>query len=205
MTGRIDVLCVDDHIVVRVGLSTIIDQQPDMSVVAHAADGAEAVQQYRDCRPSIVLMDLRLPEMDGFQATRAIRQVDPAARIIVLTMFEGDEDMRRAVEAGAAGYLLKDTLADNLLHAIRTVHQGGKVFPARAPLIGHKGHVLTRREEEVIRMLGKGMKNRDIAASLGISDETIQAHMRSIFAKLEVHDRTTALAVALRRGIIHLD
>ena len=205
MTGRIEVLCVDDHIVVRVGLSTIIDQQPDMTVVAHAADGDEAVQQVQKCRPSIVLMDLRLPGMDGFQATRAICQVDPAARIIVLTMFEGDEDMRRAGEAGAAGYLLKDTLADNLLHAIRTVHQGGKVFPTRALLTGHKGQVLTRREEEVIRMLGKGMKNRDIAASLGISDETIQAHMRSIFAKLEVHDRTTALAVALRRGVIHLD
>ena len=205
MTGGIDVLCVDDHIVVRVGLSTIIDQQPDMQVVAHAADGDEAVQQVQKCRPSIVLMDLRLPGMDGFQATRAIRQVDPAARIIVLTMFEGDEDMRRADEAGAAGYLLKDTLADNLLHAVRTVHQGGKVFPAGTPLIGHKGQVLTRREEEVIRMLGKGMKNRAIAAALGISDETIQAHMRSIFAKLEVHDRTTALAVALRRGIIHLD
>ena len=205
MTGRIEVLCVDDHIVVRVGLSTIIDQQPDITVVAHAADGDEAVQQYRKHRPSIVLMDLRLPGTDGFQATRAIRQGDPAARIIVLTMFEGDEDIRRAVEAGASGYLLKDTLADNLIQAIRTVHQGGKVFPARPPLMGNKGQVLTRREEEVIRMLGKGMKNRDIATFLGISDETIQAHMRSIFVKLEVHDRTTALAVALRRGIIHLD
>jgi two-component system NarL family response regulator len=193
MTDRIGVLCVDDHIVVRVGLSTIIDQQPDMKVVAHAADGEQAV------------LDLRIPGMDGFQATRAIRQVDPAARIIVLTMFEGDEDMRRAVEAGAAGYLLKDTLADNLLRAIRTVHQGGTLLPAAEPLTGHKGQVLTRREEEVIRLLGKGMKNRDIAAALGISDETIQAHMRSIFLKLEVHDRTTALAVALRRGIVHLD
>lgn len=205
MTGRITVLCVDDHIVVRVGLSTIIDQQPDMKVVAHAADGDEAVQQYRRVRPSIVLMDLRLPGTDGFQATRAIRQIDPFARIIVLTMFEGDEDMRRAVEAGASGYLLKDALADNLLRAIRTVHQGGKAFPKRAPLVGSRGQVLTRREEDVMRMLGKGMKNRDIAAALGISDETIQAHMRSIFVKLEVHDRTTALAVALRRGIIHLD
>jgi len=205
MTDRIGVLCVDDHIVVRVGLSTIIDQQPDMKVVAHAADGEQAVQEYRKHRPSVVLMDLRIPGMDGFQATRAIRQVDPAARIIVLTMFEGDEDMRRAVEAGAAGYLLKDTLADNLLRAIRTVHQGGTLLPAAEPLTGHKGQVLTRREEEVIRLLGKGMKNRDIAAALGISDETIQAHMRSIFLKLEVHDRTTALAVALRRGIVHLD
>jgi DNA-binding NarL/FixJ family response regulator len=198
-------MCVDDHIVVRVGLSTIIDQQPDMHVVAHASDGDEAVQQYRKHHPSVVLMDLRLPGMDGFQATKAIRQVDPAARIVVLTMFEGDEDMRRAVEAGASAYLLKDTLADNLVNIIRSVHQGGKVFPNRVPPKGSKGHVLTRREEEVIRMLGKGMRNREIATAMGISEDTIQAHMRSIFAKLEVHDRTTALAVALRRGIIHLD
>jgi DNA-binding NarL/FixJ family response regulator len=205
MAARISVLCVDDHIVVRVGLSTIIDHQPDMKVVAHASDGDDAVQQFRTHRPSVVLMDLRLPGKDGFQATRAIRQIDPAARIIVLTMFEGAEDMRRAVEAGASGYLLKDTLADNLVHAIRTVHQGGKAFPLRGPQIGNKGQALTRREEEVIRLLGRGLKNRDIAVSLGISEDTIQAHMRSIFLKLEVHDRTTALAVALRRGIIHLD
>jgi len=205
MAGRIGVLCVDDHIVVRVGLSTIIDQQADMHVIAHASDGDDAVQQYRKHHPSIVLMDLRLPGKDGFQATRAIRLVDPVARIIVLTMFEGAEDMRRAAEAGASGYLLKDTLADNLVHAIRTVHQGGKAFPPRGPLTGSKAQALTRREEEVIRLLGRGLKNRDIAVSLGISEDTIQAHMRSIFLKLEVHDRTTALAVALRRGIIHLD
>lgn len=205
MTERIGVMCVDDHIVVRVGLSTIINQQPDMQVVAHASDGGEAVQQFRKHRPHVVLMDLRLPGTDGFQATKAIRQVDPGARIIVLTMFEGDEDIRRAVEAGASAYLLKDTLADNLVHVIRAVHQGGKVFPAHAPGGANKGQMLTRREEEVIRMLGKGMRNREIAAAFGISEDTIQAHMRSIFAKLEVHDRTTALTVALRRGIVHLD
>src|SRR5688572_25028283 len=185
---RIRIMCVDDHIVVRVGLTTIISQQPDMEVVAYASDGDEAVTQFLKHRPTVTLMDLRLPGMDGFEATRAIRQHDPNARIVVLTMFEGDEDVRRAIEAGASGYLLKDTLADNLINVIREVRAGRRALGPAAAKVDKRRHaaVLTAREEQVIRLLGRGLRNRDIANTLGISEETIQAHMRSIFAKLDV-------------------
>ncbi len=206
MSERIRVLCVDDHIVVRIGLATIVNQQDDMEIVGHAATGDEALRRFVELRPNVTLMDLRLPGTDGFETTRAIRGIDPQARIVVLTMFAGDEDVRRAIDAGASGYLLKDTLADNLVKVIRDVHAGRLALPGMAGRSSRPApSVLTAREEDVVRMLGRGMRNKDIAVALRISEETVQAHMRSIFGKLGVHDRTTALAVALRRGIIHMD
>ena len=202
----IRILAVDDHMVVRQGLSAIIDGQPDMDIVAFATDGREAVDQYRRLQPDIVLMDLQLPRMSGFEAIREIRQQDARARIVVLTMDHGDEDVHRAVHAGAAAYLLKDTLADSLVQVIRDVYAGREpaaTLTANAPS-GRTAAVLTAREQEIMQFVAKGMRNREIGTVLGISEETIQGHMKSIFAKLQVHDRTAALACAIRRGIVHL-
>jgi two-component system, NarL family, response regulator len=196
------ILCVDDHAVVREGLATIIATQPDMEVVGTANDGAHAIDAYRQWRPDVVLMDLHLPLMSGFEAIRAIRREDPQARIIVLTMYDGEEDVHRALSAGAAAYLLKDTLADDLIHTLRQVY----TRPAAAgPAERAKGVALTRREEQVMQALARGLRNKEIAADMGLSQDTVQMHIKSIFSKLGVHDRTAALAVAIRRGIVHLD
>lgn len=173
-----------------------------MELVGTADDGIEAVKEYRRHHPDVVLMDLGLPNMSGVEAIRAIRSEDSEARIIVLTVYQGDEELQSALEAGASQYLLKDTLADDLMEAIRKVHSE----PPKDSQAGTTTRpALTRRELDVMRLLAKGMRNKEIAVALGIAQETVQAHIKSIFAKLCVHDRTAALAVALRRGIIHLD
>jgi two-component system NarL family response regulator len=196
------ILCVDDHAVVREGLSAIIAAQPDMEVVGNATDGIGAVDEYVRCRPDVVLMDLNMPRMSGFEAIRAIRREDPLARIIVLTMYHGEDDIHRAIDAGAAAYLIKDTLADHLVQTLRQVIQS---TPPVALVTLPERVSLTRREEQVMQALAKGMRNKEIAALLCLSQDTIQMHVKSIFLKLGVHDRTAALAMAIRRGIVHIE
>ena len=204
---RIRVLCVDDHRIVREGIAIIIGRQPDMEVVGLAATGDEAIASYQRVRPDVTLMDLQLGSVSGVEATRAICGADPTARIIVLTMYQGDEDIYRALEAGAATYLLKDTLSDDLVRIVRQVHAGE--HPVRPDVQARLAEratrpALTPREIQVIGLISEGMRNKEIAASLGISEETAQVHVKNILAKLHVQDRTAAVTVALRRGIIHL-
>ena len=207
-SARIRVLCVDDHRIVREGIALMIGREPDMTVVGCAATGEESVALFREHRPDITLMDLQLGSMSGVEAIRVIRLEDPAARVIVLTMSRADEDVYRALEAGAATYLLKDTAFEDLVHTVREVHAGRhpEISPdMKAQLEVRAGRpVLTPREMQVIELVRRGLRNREIAASLGISEETVQSHVKNILAKLEVADRTAAIDVALRRGIIHV-
>lgn len=203
----IRVLCVDDHHLMREGISRIVGVQPDMTVVAEAATGEQAVEQFRQHRPDVTLMDLQLPTMSGLQAIRAIRDLRPDARIVVLTMYQGDEDVHCALEAGAMGYLLKDTLPDDLIRVIREVHAGQRAIPPEiAAVLGARASqpTLTSRELQVLELLATGNRNKEIAAELGISGDTASAHIKSIFLKFRVHDRTAALAEAIRRGVIHI-
>ena len=204
----IRVFCVDDHALVRDGIALIVDSQPDMKVVASAATGAEAVARFRIHRPDVTLMDLQLPKMTGTEAIRAIRAETPDARIIVLTMYHGDEDIYQALEAGAATYLLKDTLSRDLIRIIREVHAGGRPIPAEiADSLARRPSQasVTPREREVLKAMAEGMRNKEIAAVLGITEETVHAHVKNIFFKLKVRDRTAALTAAIRRGIMRLD
>lgn len=206
-TPPIRVLCVDDHRIVREGVGLIIDREPDMQVVASAATGEEAVALFTRERPDVTLMDLQLPTMSGIEAIQAIRREDPDAHIIVLTMYQGDEDIHRAISAGAATYLLKDTLSDDLIRYVREVHSGRR--PIRADVKARLDEraaapTLTPREIQVMELVAEGKRNKEIAPLLGISEETVQVHMRNIFAKLKVSERTAALNVALRRGIVHI-
>jgi DNA-binding NarL/FixJ family response regulator len=201
-TPRIRVLCVDDHRIVREGLTLIINRQPDMDVVGSAADGEEAVQLFARLSPDVTLMDLQLGTI------RAIRRQNPAARIVVLTLHQGDEDIHRALEAGATTYLLKDTVSDDLVRVVRQVHAGGHpLMPTVEARLAERaaGPTLTRRELQVIELISQGMRNRQIAASLGISAETAHVHVRNILSKLKVNDRSGAINVALRRGMIHIE
>lgn len=202
---RINVLCVDDHVVVRQGLTAIVNRHPDLNVVAVAGSAGDAVDQYEKYHPDITLMDLRLPDASGFEAIRRIRQLDPQARIIVLTMYEGDVDIRRALEAGAAAYLMKKTLAVHLIRTIREVYQSPTIPLVANNPAGGRATLLTPREVDVMERVAQGLRDKEISASLGISEETVGAHMRRIFTKLEVHDRTSALTAAIRLGIVHVD
>jgi two-component system, NarL family, response regulator len=205
---RIRIVCVDDHSIVRDGVALIINRQHDMRVVGSAATGEEAIALYDKERPDIVLMDLRLRTMSGLEAIKAIHSKDEQARIIVLTMYDGDEHIYRALAAGATAYLLKDTLADDLVRVVREVHAGLKPVEedVQAKLAERESHpVLSPREMEVIQFLVEGKRNKEIAQSLAISQETVQVHLKNIYAKLHVSDRTAALSVALRRGMVKLD
>jgi two-component system NarL family response regulator len=207
-TSRIRVLLVDDHRIVREGLAMVIDRQPDMRVIATASSGDEAIEQFQQHRPDATIMDLQLGKTSGVDAIRSIRELDPAARIVVLTMMRGDEDIYRAMEAGAATYLLKDTAIEDLTRVVRDVCAGRipRVSPEiRAQMAARAERpVLTGREAEVLELVRRGLRNREIGSSLGISEETVQSHVRSILNKLDVQDRTAAVDVALRRGILHL-
>jgi len=205
MGSVIRVLVVDDHMVVRHGLEAIITEEDDMEVVGSATDGLEAVKEYRRHRPDVVLMDLQLPKVNGLEAIETIRAEDPAARIVVLTMYRGDEDCRRALRAGAAAYLLKDTIASELVQVIRQVYAGKVTSSADLLPSQRSDSLLTAREVQLVEFLAKGMRNKEIASAMGITEGTVLTHLKSIFAKLQVHDRTSALAAAARRGIVHLD
>ena len=204
----IRVLVVDDHLMVRAGLVATLGAEPDMTVVGEASTGKEGLDLYREHQPDITLMDLRMPDMGGAEAIGRIRVEFPSAKIVVLSTYQGDEDIFRALEAGAVTYLLKDTLAEKLVAIVREVAGGGRPVP---PEIAQRltermfQPALTPREIEVLRLVAREMRNKEIAGELQISDETVQGHVKSILAKLSVHDRTEAVAVAVRRGIVHLE
>jgi DNA-binding NarL/FixJ family response regulator len=203
----IRVLSVDDHPLIRAGIAMIIENQPDMVLVAQSSSGAEAIQHYRQHRPDVTLMDLRLPDLSGIDAMLAIHADFPEARIIMLTTFDGDVEVQRAMDAGARGYFLKNTPPGELVQAIRQVHAGKKRIPVAlaAQLAEHTGEEsLTAREIEVLRWVGSGNRNRDIAEILCISEETVKVHIKHIMDKLGAKDRTQAIAIAVRRGIIQL-
>ena len=203
----IRVLCVDDHRLVREGIALIIAREPDMEVVGAASTGEEAIDLFRRTRPDITLMDLQLGTMSGVDAIRAIRREAPDARIIVLTMYHGNEDIYRAMQAGATTYLVKDMLSDDLIDVVREVYAGGRPMSAdveeklqeraRQP-------ALTAREIQVLELVAQGLRNKEIAARLEISDETVGVHMKNVLSKLNATDRTGAVNVAVRRGIIRL-
>ncbi len=203
----IRVMCVEDHRIVREGIALIINQEADMEVVAACATGDEAIALYHQVKPDVVLMDLRLGKTSGVDAIKAIRQENPNARIVVLTMYEGDEDIFRAHQAGATTYLLKDTLSSDLIRVVRAVHAGERpVLPEVQARLAERAAspTLTSREIEVLQLISEGLRNKEVGATLGIAEGTVQIHVKNIFAKLNVNDRTGAVQVAVRRGLIQM-
>jgi two-component system NarL family response regulator len=205
--GAIRIMVVDDHPVVREGFAGMIGTEPDMKLVAEARSGEEAQRLFRQHRPDVTLMDLRMPGVNGVEAIRAIRREFPQSRFIVLTTYDGDEDIYRALEAGAQAYLLKDMLCDEILAAIRAVHAGQRRIPAE---VGTRlaermsGLELSGREQQVLELVVKGQSNKEIATRLDITEATVKGHVTNILSKLGVTDRTQAAITALRRGLVHL-
>ena len=207
-SDQIRVMLVDDHPAFRTGLAALIENEPDLKVVAEAGNGTEALQIFSDRLPDVVLMDLRLPGMGGVETTMAIRKQFPEARVIILTTFDTDEDIYRAIQSGAKSYLLKDTPNVELAAAIRAVYKGEQILP---PKVANR---LARRlqradiseiEMEVLQQLMKGRSNKEMALSLFVTEDTIKARLKTLFSKLKVHDRTEAAICAIRNGIVHLE
>jgi DNA-binding NarL/FixJ family response regulator len=205
--GTIQILIADDHTVVREGLVSLVKRKSDMSVVGEATNGREAVELWKQHRPDVTLLDLRMPELDGVGTINQIRALDPNAHIVVLTTFDGDEDIYRAIKAGAKAYLLKDTAREALMECIRKVHAGETCIPATlaAKLADRvSGEALSAREIEVLQRMAAGKSNKEIGAELFISEGTVKTHVKSIFSKLDVVSRTEAVSTATRRGLIRL-
>lgn len=204
----IRVLLADDHPVVREGLAAMINRRPDMTVVAEGSNGCEAVQLFQRHQPDVTLVDLRMPEMDGLEVIGILRQQFPAARIVVLTTFDDDEDIYRALRAGAKGYLLKGAPREQLLDCIRIVHQGDSYLPSGvASRLAERvsGAELTGRELEVLRLMTLGRSNKEIGSALDIAESTVKVHVNNILHKLKVSGRTEAVTLAIRRGLVRID
>jgi DNA-binding NarL/FixJ family response regulator len=207
MTAPIRILTADDHHLIRAGVASFLATEPELEVVAEATNGEEALEKYREVQPDIVLMDLSMPVMDGLEATRAILEEFPTARIVVLTTYAGDEDIHRALDAGAMGYLLKDMLAAEVFKVIRSVMAGRRGIPptVAAKLAEHTPRIaLTPREIEVTTLIATGLTNMQIAERIGRTEETVKVHVKNILQKLGAGDRTEAVTVAVRRGFIRL-
>jgi DNA-binding NarL/FixJ family response regulator len=207
MTDKIKVMVVDDHPLMRVGVSSIVNARSDMTVVAQTGSGEEAVSLFAEHKPDITLMDLRLPGMSGVDAISAIRARHPAAKFVVLTTYEGDEDIYRALEAGARGYIIKGMPYQTLIDALLRVHTGGRFLPApvtKALQSRTPDSELSSREREVLRHLVEGFSNKEIANQLGITEATVKCHVSTILMRLNVSDRTQAVVTALQRGLVHL-
>jgi two-component system, NarL family, response regulator len=203
----IRILVAEDHLVARAGVGAIVNMQPDMKIIAEAANGQQAVELYRKHRPDVVLLDMRMPIMSGVDAAKAIRAEFPDAHMIALTTYGGDEDIRRALAAGILAYLTKDVLGDELLKAIRAVHAGQKYLPASvsAALTAQMPRPdLSAREVQVLELIVRGLANKQIAYSLNIAEHTVKNHVKNILSKLGVQDRTQAATAAIQRGIVHL-
>lgn len=208
MSKKIGILVVDDHSLMRIGLATSINVEPDMAVIAEASSGEQALELYRRHRPGVVLMDLRLPGFSGDQVTRQLCQEFPEARVIVLSTFDGHEDIFRCVQAGARSYLSKSVPLEELLRAIRAVHAGQSYLPAGiAARLVERMHSpeLSLREHEVLKLIVRGCSNKEIACQLSIAETTVKDHVSKILIKLHANDRTQASTVAIQRGIVHLD
>lgn len=203
---RIRVLCADDHPLVRKGLAAIISQEPDLELVAEAQNGRQAIELYRRYRPDVLLMDLRMPELDGITATRTILAEDSEAKILALTSYDGDQDLYQALAAGVRGYLLKETLHSEIISAIRSIHAGRKLIPADYIQTDEPAlrSALTPREIEVLKHVAQGLSNKEIGRLLGTAAGTVKIHVQNILEKLQAADRTQAVTIALRRGIVHL-
>lgn len=205
--GKIRVFCVDDHPVVRDGIAAIINLQPDMMLAGAAGNGGEALKQFVELHPDVALIDLQLPDMNGFDLIKKIKDKSPNARIVVLSSHEGDVDIQRALEAGAQGYVVKGLVREELLETIRSVHAGKRRLPASVAqnLAEHLAdEPISGRELEVLSLMASGKRNKEIAGDLSIAEDTVKMHVRNILSKLQVNDRTEAVTIALRRGIIHL-
>jgi DNA-binding NarL/FixJ family response regulator len=203
----IRVLCVDDHALVRKGIASILANEPDIELVGEADDGQSAVQMFRALRPDVVLMDLRMRDLDGIATTKAIRAESADARIIILTSYDGDQDIYRALEAGARGYLLKETAHADVVAAIRTVFAGKRLMPPEVAerLSEHFPQIaLTPRETRVLELVALGLGNREIANQLGTASGTVKMHVQNVLEKLGASDRTHAVTIAIRRGILHI-
>lgn len=203
---QIRILIADDHPVVREGLTALLNRQPEITVVAEASHGREAVELFRVHRPDIALIDLRMPELDGVGTIAAILAEERTARLIVLTTYDGDEDISRALRTGAKAYLLKDVPRQELIACVRAVYDGGTYLPSAltTKLVDHlQGAALTKRELEVLQLLGIGKSNNEIAIALAITEGTVKLHVNNIFGKLDARNRTEAVAIALRRGLLH--
>jgi two-component system, NarL family, response regulator len=208
LAEKIKVMVVDDHPLMRVGVASIVNARSDMTVVAQAGTGEEAVALFFKHKPDVTLMDLRLPGMSGVDSIRSIRETHPRARFVVLTTYEGDADIHRALEAGAQGYVIKGMPYQTLVEALQRVHTGGRFLPppvARALASRMPDSELSAREQEVLSLLASGKSNKDIASTLGISESTVKCHVSAILLRLNVSDRTEAVVTALHRGLIHLE
>ncbi len=205
--AKIRILVADDHALIRMGLVSLVNTEPDITVVAEAADGRQAVEQFAKFNPDLVLMDLRMPNTNGIEATIEIRKKSPNARVLILSTFDGDEDIHKALQAGAQGYVLKGSTGENLIPALRALVAGQRWIPKEVAtrLASRRSfEELTPREVEVLRELAKGLANKEIADVLNISENTTKGHLKNIIGKLRVADRTEAVTAAIQRGIIHL-
>lgn len=206
--SSVTILIVDDHPLMRIGMKAVIQGQEDMSIVGEAKDGKMAVELFRSLRPAVVLMDLRLPGKTGMEATAAIVAEFPQARVLVISNYDGDEDISQAMDAGASGYLFKSIMEDEMLDAVREVHAGKRYLPRNVTLRLRERTEpvrLTQRENDILAMLGKGFSNKELANVLGVSADTVKTHIKNLFRKLNVSDRAEAVREAIHRGFLHVD